>query len=437
MLVAVVKAFKEIEGVTHLVDGIELRLDYFEGIDLGGVREVVRRFPVILTVRKQSQGGRFVGTEEERLRLLEKLFALRPEYIDLEWDTDRGFAQRMKNLYPDVKIISSFHDFEGTPEDLEGILLQMRGGMFDLYKIAAMANSSLDGMRMLQFVRGKTDVIAVSMGEKGTFARVLGKKYGSAITYASVGEAVAPGQLSAKELIETYHLRELDAETQVYGLIGEVVEKSPGHLFHNEFMRKRGWNGVYVKLQLQKEELEMFFALARDLEWSGLSVTMPLKEAVIPFLDELDEQAREIGAVNTLVWKEGFICGFNTDAPGALDAIGAVAGKKLVILGRGGTAKAVAYEAKLRGAEVVMVGREGALEVYDVLINCTPHPLPIDPDKIMPGKRVMDVAIVPEEKGLLWHAKEKGCEVVYGMEMWINQAVYQEEIWMLLAEHLN
>jgi 3-dehydroquinate dehydratase/shikimate dehydrogenase len=367
----------------------------------------------------------------------------------------------MSTSHTNVKIICSYHNFEKTPHDLPEILARMQKPFFYGYKFSCLANSSLEGMRMLLFVRKCTSegkrVSGMCMGEKGQFTRVLGKICGSFMTYASMDatSSLAPGQLSAHEMLEVYQYKNIDASACIYGIIGGSTAASLSHFIHNRVMKAFNLHSIYVKIDLVPEELGEFFSLAKDLGVRGLSVTMPLKESVISFLDEIDMEAKKIGAVNTISFQNGKSKGFNTDGKGALDAIeerGSIQGKRVVILGAGGAAKATSYVALQRGASVTILNRSvdkaltlasqfglrgGGLEQmeeeyklrYDVLVNCTPNPLPISPEYILSSAVIMETKNVPKETELLIDAKKKGAKIVYGYEMLCRQAVLQEEIW--------
>jgi 3-dehydroquinate dehydratase/shikimate dehydrogenase len=314
-----------------------------------------------------------------------------------------------------------------------------------LYKIAVTANSSLDTLRLLCWAKEKP-VIAISMGPFGQLSRILEKH----ITYASLDEEskTAPGQLTINEL-ENYSGHNL------YGLIGDPVTKSISHITHNHVMRTYDLDSLYIKMQVQKEELKQFLFLAKKARFRGLSVTMPLKEAVLSHLDEVDTEAAKIGAVNTLVFEEGRIHGYNTDGKGALNAIEktlSVNGKHLVLLGAGGAARAIAYEAKKRGAFVTILNRDAqkardiaaymqcqgfgldhldvlCKEGYDAIINATPLEMPCTPEQILVGSCVMDSNTIPKTSLFLQHAQAKGCKIIYGLQMFVEQATLQFSLW--------
>jgi 3-dehydroquinate dehydratase/shikimate dehydrogenase len=415
-------AKSQILQANDLADGIELRLDLLESLSEEEKETLYKSstLPIILNSGGESQ--------------------------TIQSDTSS-------------MTICSHHNFEEVPKNLEQLLGDTLKTPADIYKIAALGHSTLDALQMLLFMKEKTSqgikLSAICMGEKGQVSRILAPVFGSAINYAALDQPNAPGQLKISELSEIYHYFSLNKETSVYGLIGSPIVQSPSQITHNAFFRKNGLNAVYVKMQIEKEELASFFDLAKKLGIKGLSVTIPLKEAVLPFLDEIDPLAQEIGAVNTIVFEKGRMKGYNTDAAGALDPIETklpVRGKKVVLLGAGGSAKAIAYEAKRRGAQLIIVARTveraqvmveklgarlmtfeemGTLfkEGYDILINTTPEATPIAWDHIRHGCVVMDINTKHRDTPFLQEALNRGCTVVYGYEMFMNQASGQFRLW--------
>jgi len=225
-----------------------------------------------------------------------------------------------------------------------------------------------------------------------------------------------------------------------YGLIGEKL----GHSFSREIHGKIA-DYKYELREIPKEELDGFMK-ARD--FAGINVTIPYKEAVIPYLDEIDESARSIGAVNTVVNRDGHLIGYNTDYAGAEAMIRyagiELRGKKVLVLGTGGTSKTLSHVARdMEAAEIVTVSRtarEGcityadALENHadaDVIINTTPvgmYPMvdaiPIDIEKFANLSGVVDVIYNPLETNLVRAARVRGIRATGGLYMLAAQAVY-------------
>lgn len=442
MLVGSVKNFDEIGEVGPLVDLVELRLDHFP-------IQKKPPYPSLFTFRKKEEGGALLISEKERLKKIEEYLELGPEYCDLEADTDPAFIERIAKKFPKIRLIGSYHNFSETPSDLTALLQKMKNPHFSIYKIALKANSTADMLRLMLFAqKTKEPLSVISLGAFGKPSRVIAPIVGSLLNYAGLTEDPELHRYSVKTLLELFHYRKLDRNTQIYALIGDPVEQSPGESFHNPRFKQ---NAVYLKMSLRGVEVREFFELIRELPFGGLSVTIPIKEVVYSEMDQLTPIAKAIGAVNTVSFREGKSIGTNTDAPGALNALEkhlSVQNKKIALLGAGGTARAIAYEAKQRGAQVSIFNRTqtaakklaqefgcegytiGELSnvPYDVLINTIPpKSAPIPP--LLPNKVVMDVVYYPKETPLLIAAKKLGCRCVYGDEMFVEQALLQQQEW--------
>jgi len=454
------EAHQQISMAVANADLVELRLDCFQSLDMAALKILRSQFsiPMIFTLRSQLQGGSYTKPEENRLVDIRRLAELNPEYLDLENHVSTSFIVEMCTQFPGIKLILSYHNFTETPEDLENIYREMSKTPAFFYKIAVTGKNCLDAMRLVCWAKKSNGrLIAISMGSYGQISRILAPVMGCPITYAALEDTLqsAPGQLTAKNLIERYHYRSLNIHTAIYGLIGDPVDQSISDVTHNHLMMACGLNAVYVKLQVHYTELSAFLHYAKQLPFCGLSVTMPLKEHILPFLDEIASQAASIGAVNTLFFEEKKIYGSNTDSIGALNAIEnvyLVKGKTVVIIGAGGAAKAIAYEAHRRGGHVIIVNRdkrrahqvaerlhcEGkgldsmaacAETGYDILINCTPSSEPISAEFILPRALVMDIKTRPMETPFLKLAKERGCPIIYGYRMFVEQALGQFLLW--------
>jgi 3-dehydroquinate dehydratase / shikimate dehydrogenase len=365
----------------------------------------------------------------------------RARYIDVDWKTP---------ILPSGDVIVSYHNFEETP-NLEAILkiLQMAHPRAHLYKIATMAKSTLDSLRMLEFLKRHPGIIGLCMGDLGTLTRICAPIFQVPMMYAPLIEEDknAPGQLLVDQLCEIYQFRSLNPQTKIYGLIGDPVFRSIGHLFHNDAFRKSEKNGVYLKMVVKQGELAEFFSLAKKLPFAGLSVTAPLKEAAFPYVDVLDPEAKAIGAVNTLTFRDGKVYGANTDGNAAIDVLGNVKNKTIALLGAGGSARAIGYTAHKRGAKVVIVNRTSSkasalachlgcawsekIPSYDILVNATTSPMPVLAEDVQEGRMVMDIALYETE--FLKIAREKNCKCLNGFPMYFEQAARQQVIW---ASHL-
>jgi 3-dehydroquinate dehydratase/shikimate dehydrogenase len=363
----------------------------------------------------------------------------------------------------------SFHDFRQTPDDLEQLHKRMCGQDPDVLKIATMANQPGDNFRMLRLVReSAVPTVGICMGDIGRPTRILCGRFGAPFSYATFHHerTLAPGQLSFKEMQELYHYDEIDEQTEVYGVIGDPIGHSLSPLIHNAAFRSMGLNKVYVPFRVSREHLERFIEHCRELGVKGLSVTIPHKEGVLASLTKIDGAVRHVGAANTIVFADDGLLGHNTDYRAAMDALeeavpatsadkSPLHGKIVLMLGAGGVAKAIVHGLRRRGAHVVISSRtlaraeqlakEAGCKAVDwgarhaikaeVLINGTPigmHPrvddTPYDQRYLKASMTVFDTVYNPETTLLVKEARERGCTIVTGVDMFIRQAALQFEM---------
>lgn len=454
MLFLSVNSLKSTQHLSYKDYAIELRLDLFPNINLEAIHNFLKNSasPVMLTVRKKSQGGNFQGEELEREELIQQLLELKPPFFDLEYDMNPPFLHEMIHKFPKTRFILSYHNFQALPKNLEEIYCFLQRHPAFGYKMAVITHSTNDALTMLKFAKNHLNLSVICMGKEGVFARILGSVFGN-LNYASIdsNEQTGPNQLSVTELVDIYRYPSLNKDTSIYGLIGDPVDNSLGHIYHNAVFQEQQINAVYVKMRVRPEELAEFIPLAKGIGIQGLSVTSPLKEKILPFLDEIAPEAQQIGAVNTLLFTNGRIVGTNTDGLGALDAIEKrtpVHGKKMVLIGAGGAARSIAFEAKRRGGDVLVLNRTvsrakglgvslgctsgGLSEIpknYDILIQCTKDPNPIPREAIQPNSLVMDIVYSSNKTPFLNEARLKNCQIVDGKEMFLNQARRQTAFW--------
>lgn len=250
----------------------------------------------------------------------------------------------------------------------------------------------------------------------------------------------------------------IDAYTQLYGVIGNPVRHSLSPIIHNGIFQRLGLKAVYLAFEVQN--LNKAIEGIRGLGISGLSITIPFKTEIIPLLDELDELATQIQAVNTLQNQGGKLIGFNTDWLGAMQALkekSNIRRKKVFLLGAGGAARAIAFGLKKEECEIFIFNRSAergeklAKELGAIYLNKFPSfqdlrpefvinatsigmapdadqsPLPIS--LLQEGMLVMDIVYHPWQTKLLREAKLKGCQTIDGLEMLARQAAAQTEIW--------
>lgn len=247
-----------------------------------------------------------------------------------------------------------------------------------------------------------------------------------------------------------------DEHTALYGVVGLPLRHSLSPAMHNAAFRKCGLNAMY--LFFESTNLGETMRAVRSVGIKGLSVTTPYKSAVIPFLDRLDPLAERIGAVNTVIQRDGVLTGYNTDGPGALKALKEVLdprGKCSVILGAGGAARAIGFALKEQKNRLVVANRSReagerlardldasfvSMEDLksaeaDILINATPAGMypetdqwPLDPAKVRAGV-VMDVIYNPLDTKLIERARICGRKVIPGIRMFLFQGAEQFRLW--------
>jgi shikimate dehydrogenase len=264
----------------------------------------------------------------------------------------------------------------------------------------------------------------------------------------------------------------IDANYRVCALLGFPAHHSMGPAIHNAAFEALGLPLVYVAHDVAPADLAAAVVGARALGYRGLSVTMPHKVAALSLVDEVDAMARAIGCINTVVNQDGRLVGYNSDGQGALDALGRAGisprGRRVLVLGSGGAARAVAMTVAVRGQpaeleilgviedELLRLGRDvaeragvvvkarmlddkalaAAVAQADVLLHCTPVGMTPDTARslvprglLRPDLAVFDAVYNPRRTLLIAQAAERGCLVVEGMEMFLGQAMVQFELW--------
>jgi 3-dehydroquinate dehydratase / shikimate dehydrogenase len=446
---------------------VELRLDYLSkpGLALAKVKLFLESHPgitVIATCRRVASGGKFRGSIASQLDILTKAAAAGCQLVDVELQTAQKIKpDQLQKLRTRAAVILSFHDFRGTKK-LDETLEKMRAYPADYYKVVGTATTLSDNVSMIQFLGREGDnqsIIGVCMGEQGIISRVLGVRAGSVFTFAAIGagEETAPGQVSAQELRSVYRIDQVDAATRVYGVVGDPVAHSLSPAIMNAAFRRENVNAVY--LALHAKALKDLLTCVREIPIHGLSVTMPYKEAILPYLDNTDSHTTKIGACNTVVRaQDGKLYGFNTDTSGVVRPIerrlSTLQDAKILVLGAGGAARAAVFGLAERGAEVFILNRsiEPAKKlarraharsikradlkkhVFDVIINATPVGMGNTKDtplqeKEINARYVFDMIYDPLETRLLQLARQRGAQIIPGIEMFVNQAARQFEIW--------
>jgi 3-dehydroquinate dehydratase / shikimate dehydrogenase len=456
------KAQEQIASAVEIANILEFRLDLIEFHELNILLDL-STLPVIVTNRSKHDGGQFKGEDEDRVQSLCDALKAGADYVDIEVSTPREVLQPFLEESDPKKIILSYHDFSHTPEDFNPLYETMCEMPGEIIKIVTYARDLGDNLKMFELLkRAKQEnqnLIGFCMGELGEISRILTPLFGGFLTFGSLesGQESAPGQISAKMLKDIYRVNAERSDFKIYGVIGNPVSKSLGYLVHNRAFEEKASPDIYLSFLV--DNVEKFFNSFKDL-FNGLSVTMPAKEQIIPLLSRVEKTAKKIGAVNTVV-KEGLDwVGYNTDCSGAISALEActsLRGKNVLIIGSGGTAKSVGFGVKEKGGLLTVTynknknrgeslakeldcglihARDAGKRSIDILINCSPvgmspniNETPFLARDFKAGMVVFDSVYNPLETKFLREAKAAGCTVINGIELFINQAAGQFELW--------
>lgn len=497
------EALHDIEHSCLTAGAIEIRMDLIVDGSLSALiaaaRRNSRKVEIIVTCRKKAEAAQMDaadGSEKEsedqknkKMAILKQAVDLGADFIDIELSEGADAIQELKSYCEkgdgsvkkgdgSKKLIISCHDFKRTPglARLKELFHQCRKYDPGIVKIVTFAHKPEDNLRMMSLIpyaqKHKQEIIALCMGEKGRISRVMAPYLGNYLTFAALGRDAqsAPGQLTAAEMKQINILLNGDGQQQMpalstgqdrqlknYILLGNPVGHSLSPLMHNTALHALGQEGRYNAFCVYDPAAAV--QAIRGMDIRGASVTIPFKSAVMEYLDNISEDALQIGAVNTIVNKNGYLTGANTDWLGIIVTLReamTIKGKNFVIIGAGGTARAAAYGIVREGGFPVIVnrtvenGKRLAVEFdcpfysldeidkinADCLINTTPVGMypridqsPVDSGLLTGYKYVMDVIYNPLETRLLKEAGLRGCRVLTGLDMFVHQGAEQIKLW--------
>jgi 3-dehydroquinate dehydratase / shikimate dehydrogenase len=385
-------------------------------------------------------------------------------------------------------VIASSHDFHGRPDRLLNLVTDLNSSPADVIKIVWTARSIRDNLEVFEILQARQKpTIALCMGEAGLISRVLAKKFGAFLTFASLeeGAGTAPGQVSIRDMKRLYRWEALNAKTKVYGVVASPVAHSMSPAIHNAAFDETGFDGVYLPLLVNAgyESFKAFmesFVHFEGLDLSGLSVTLPHKENALRYLKEKDAAveplAERIGAVNTIVIDPPVggppaLRGMNTDYAAILDSITDalaiaredLANYRVAVIGAGGTGRTAVAALAHCGATVVLYNRtkdraealaaefngnigkvvaasmdklcDSCCQVYVNTTSVGMHPS-VDASpfgdaapKLGPDTLVFDTIYNPPTTKLLRQAEAAGAKTIGGIEMFVRQAAAQFRAW--------
>jgi len=460
-------------------DLAELRVDCLDPDE----RLYIRRFPelaglpVILTIRRDIDGGHFTGGEGVRVKLLANGLAYANAdsrfnfaYIDIEDDFDVPSLEEAARTFG-TRIIRSCHCLNGIASDIHEKIKSMQRSGDEIIKLAVSVKSTSDVIKMHKASKEITDQdkILVCMGHGGIYSRILAEKFGSFLTYSSALSeseiAGAPGQMDVRELSELYHCRKITNKTKIYGIVGYPLKASVSPWFFNTIFGLENIDAVYVPFPA--DSITDMLELAEQLEVQGLSITVPYKEAVLSELAKYSPVVQFVGACNTISRTDTGWYGDNTDCAGFSESLLAFLGKKnlknkkITIIGAGGAACAVASEVHRLGGKALILNRTvhkaktlasqynfrwGGLpknggdsegidlisKYSDIIIQTTSAGMegyeasdPLELYSFSGKEAVMDLIYTPAVTPFLRRAMVAGCKTINGYDMVIRQACLQ------------
>jgi 3-dehydroquinate dehydratase/shikimate dehydrogenase len=393
---------------------LELRTDYFRpprpGAVVSLIGEVRALSPtdarVLVTCREPQEGGAGRHSEPLRIEILRAALEAGADFIDFEHAnfTERGNDEKIRGAlaeHPKSRLILSAHDFQGRFKNIRWGYEDLRSACPEaipkLVYTANHINDCFEAFDLLRETRG--DRIMFCMGESGLISRILAKKLGGFLTFASLSEqaATAPGQLTIGTLKGLYRYDTIDGGTELFGVIADPVAHSLSPALHNACFAEQGMNRLYLPLLVRggQAEFNEFLdnVLARPwLDFRGFSVTIPHKHSALEYVRAqggfLEPLAEKIGAANTLVieWQrqakpadgpdagaaspvkmgcQRRLAAYNTDYAGALDAITAgmaieragLRDMPVAVVGAGGVSRAIVAGLTDAGAKVAIYNR--------------------------------------------------------------------------------
>ncbi len=410
-----------------LFDGVELRLDQLRHLSLTTICDFVRHL--------RMQGKRCILTHVQDSMI--QAIIREPKLIDVFIDTP--LESSLVGKVPAHRRILSFHNFNSTPKDLKKLWHVMSRIEAYHYKIATWVTSTSEALKMVLFAQDHPNLTVVPMGPIGRPMRCIAAALKTPFVYLLPKNDQQPTcQLNIEEWVGVQEVEEFTA------LLGWPISHSLSEIVYSECYRRWKMKAVHCKLAVRPHEVFDVLNILWQLPCIGLSITMPLKEIVAGYVN-CEPIAEQIGAVNALKRGRHGWDGFNTDALSAAALLRPWQGKRALLLGAGGAARAVFWALKshaiatvvvnrshrpwIKGAKVTWCDYEKQWPKWDLLINATSlgmfgeAQLPCI-ERLEPYKIVFDLVYRPRYTQLLQRATELQCSVVDGLEFFIWQALF-------------
>jgi len=447
----------------------------------------------VFTCSAKANGGWFNGAEPERIKLLSSAISSgRFKYVTIDIPESLKIPDTVKALISlgcrgKTGIILAYHNYRRTPDNLEAIYKRIsaclpnysvvRAGNPDAVKIVTYAREFSDNFKIFKLARRfaarrSPKLIAFCMGDKGLISRILYKRFGLFLTYASYkfGRETAEGQIPFEHMKYVYRADRINRDTKIFGLLGNPIGHSYSPLLFNGLFGLGNINAVYLPFEIEAQYLRRDFSLIKSfLKPGGFSVTSPYKMSALRLADKLSPTAKQIGAINTIYKRGRKYPGTNTDWIGVIETLWPLRkllkDRQVFVLGKGGAARAILYALRnllalpsgnaqrhaslSSGIKTTIFSRRGGKNTVplsrfpqyclgpktdQIIINATPIGMLPDIDKspvpktcLKKGMIVFDTIYNPAETRLLKDARKKGCITVNGLKMFLVQAMKQME----------
>ncbi len=349
-----------------------------------------------------------------------------------------------------LTVVSSYHDYVSTPSS-EEIISRLSSMSGDIVKGAFAVKGFTDLHNIMESSkRIDRKHVLLGMGEFGKITRIRKEELKNEFSFGYVDNPTAPGQLSIKEM------RKLNDGCLLTGIVGCPLSKSKSPIMHEVAMETKGLKGVYLKFET--EDLEHCADVIKEYDVKGINVTIPHKHKIMDQMDILDKTAEKIGAVNTIVNCNGSLKGYNTDTLGIKKALELAnfepKGKRSIIMGSGGAARACAYTLSEMGSRVTITGRNESaamglasemgceyrkkdsvpMQMNELVVNCTPVGMygdgeyPLNLTHINRDQTIFDM-VYGINTPLISKAIEVGAKIASGADMLAGQGAASFELW--------
>ena len=460
------------------VDMAELRVDCLEADERLHIRSFpdMAGLPLILSIRRDIDGGSYTGGEGSRITLFAMGLAFADAdrrrnfaYVDLEEDLHVPSLEEAARTYG-TRIIRSWYNTEGIDDDLAVKLRKLKRIGDELAKASMMPKSINDVAKVYRHAKecGDIEKIIQCRGEFGLNTVILAERLGSQISYVypeDRGKSAGEFQVNPRELTENYRFREVRKDTKIFAVSGYPLKNFDSVLFFNKVFNIEQIDAVYIPIP--SDSVHSLMRLAEETGISGMSITAPHNEDILPYLSSLSSEVDLIGACNTVLSGQQGWHGCNTDAASFSDSFldfyhhRDLRRQRVTIIGAGGTARAIAAEVyRLKGKALILnrnnararrlaepykfawagLDSRGAelMDKYsDIIIQTSPvgsypniNEDPIDFYEFSGMETVMDINYKPEKTLFLKRAEAAGCRILNGYDMLSRQARYQYKHFM-------